>query len=782
MRDGRTEILYLAPWIDLGGSDKGTIDWFAGIDRNRFAPSLITTQPSPNRWVRRVEPYAEEIWVLPDLMVGDAMPEFILGFVESRGVEIVHVMNSRLGYDLLPDLATLERPPAVVAQLHAEELDHGGYVSYAAARYAQLIDRFSVISEHLADVLRDRYGVADERIEVIRLGADARGEFDPAHVEPIAGVGESAPAILWPGRLVEHKDPLLTLDVARALRERGAAFELHIVGDGWLREQVHARAEELGLDGVVRFHPPAQDIARWMAAADLTLMTSRFEGVPYVVYESLAMQVPVVAPALPGIAEVVDAGSGVLIDPRDDVDAYVDALEGLLGDAEHRRTMGERARARMLESFAIENASRAHEALYDRLLDGRPLVPGPAAPPVLPAQLSLPRAPPPERGVAVVIPCHGHGRHLEACVASVRAQTLPAAQIVVVDDASPDAETAAALDRLERDGDVTVVRLTVNGGPGAARNRGVERAASPYVLFLDADDLLLPEAIEELLTRLEVSANDVAFAYPNILHFGNRHDYDRKPDWNLYLLTFENFCAVTALFDARVFAQGVAFDEDLREGHEDWDLVLQIAERGGCGVRAHGPTFLYRKEGFSRVDTQHLAQRAYVDELRGRHGALYDRIGEIKAQWSPAVSLVLLGGGGALPHGTTCDLELLEAANAESLAEALAAVRGTFVAVVAPEGRALVERRDGVEQIVRALQGTDAAGFGVLAGVEGTPHRLALLGDEEGELVALAWRRSGAVGTSRPAELGIGASLLWDLAWAFEEREPLQWRALGSAA
>jgi hypothetical protein len=70
----------------------------------------------------------------------------------------------------------------------------------------------------------------------------------------------------------------------------------------------------------------------------------------------------------------------------------------------------------------------------------------------------------------------------------------------------------------------------------------------------------------------------------------------------------------------------------------------------------------------------------------------------------------------------------------------------------------------------------------VLAGVEGTPHRLALLGEEEGEMVALAWKRSGAVGASRPADLGVGASLLWDLAWAFEEREPLQWRALGAAA
>jgi hypothetical protein len=74
MRDDRTEVLYLAPWIDLGGSDKGTIDWFAGIDRARFAPSLITTQRSPNRWVHRVEPFAEEVWVLPDVMAGDDMP------------------------------------------------------------------------------------------------------------------------------------------------------------------------------------------------------------------------------------------------------------------------------------------------------------------------------------------------------------------------------------------------------------------------------------------------------------------------------------------------------------------------------------------------------------------------------------------------------------------------------------------------------------------------------------------------------------------------------------
>src|SRR3954469_6989773 len=391
MRDGRTEVLYLAPWIDLGGSDKGTVDWFAGIDRSRFAPSLITTQRSPNRWVHRVEPFAEEVWVLPDVMAGDDMPQFILGFVESRRVEVVHVMNSRLGIDLLPDLAALPRSPATVVQLHAEEPGHGGYVSYAAARYAGLVDCFSVSSDYLAATLRDRYDMPAQRIEVIRTGVDAGGEFDPAAALPIEGVGSSAPAILWPRRLVEQKDPLLTLEVAKLLRRRGVPFELHMVGDGWLRDEVHRRADELALRDVVRFHPPTQEIARWLAAADVTLMTSAYEGVPYVIYESLAMGVPVVAPALAGNAEVMDSDSGALIDPRDDAEAYAEALEALLGDPARRAARGERPRARILDSFAIETMGRKHEALYEQLAAARPAAPAPAPAVAQPAPLRLPR-------------------------------------------------------------------------------------------------------------------------------------------------------------------------------------------------------------------------------------------------------------------------------------------------------------------------------------------------------------------------------------------------------
>ncbi len=180
---GRTPILYIAPWVDLGGSDKGTIDWFKHIDRERWAPSIITTQPSLNRWLPELEPYAEEIWALPDLMPGREFPAFILSFIESREVKLVHIMNSRLGFDLLPDMRCLLDPPAVVVQLHAEEPDRSGYVRYVASRFGNLVDAFSVVSQQLGEAILD-YDIARSRVHVIRLGVDAHEEFNPDRIVP----------------------------------------------------------------------------------------------------------------------------------------------------------------------------------------------------------------------------------------------------------------------------------------------------------------------------------------------------------------------------------------------------------------------------------------------------------------------------------------------------------------------------------------------------------------------------------------------------------------------
>ena len=760
MTDGRTPILYIAPWVDLGGSDRGTIDWFRNIDRERWAASLITTTPSPNRWLRHVEPYAEEIWNLPDLMPGAAFPEFILGFIESRGVRLVHVMNSRLGYDLLPDMTCLPEPPAVVVQLHAEEPNKTGYVRYVSRRYGNLIDAFSVVSEDLKQTIVN-YEIPPSKIDVIYLGVDSEGEFDPGRVEPLELAENGAKRILWPGRLVEQKDPLLTMEALALARERGAEFVLDVVGDGHLKEPARERAEELGIADAIRWHPPSQEMARWYRSADLVLMTSLYEGIPLVVYEALAMGVPVVAPALPGNVEFMDADSGALVEPRDDPERYAEAIVSLLGDEERRRLMGERSRARMRQDFSLAEMGCRHDALYERLLSERtassrwrneelfgeedPAQREPAGPP--PAPLRLSRDPVPERTVGVIVPCYRHGIFLDACIASVKAQTLKPAAIVVVDDGSEDPETVEALARLDDDPEVTVLRQPRNAGPSAARNRALEQLDTSYFLPIDADDELLPDALERMLAQLEAAPADIGFVYPNAQHIGNRTDYYESPAYNLWLLMEQNYCPAPALFDRRAFeGTGVGYPEEIVVGHEDWDLVLQLAEREVRGVPADGPTFLYRKQGFSRVNAVDYGPESFEKTIKGRHPHLYRNRDAIKAKWAPALSVVLLDDEGCewdaeglsgLKGQTCLDFELLArcesgdaargvGASDESpgawLQTAIRSARGRWVLLLPRRAEAAFASPPFVEQLIHAFAANDGSAAVVLADAPGVPR------------------------------------------------------------
>jgi glycosyltransferase involved in cell wall biosynthesis len=807
--EGRTPILYIAPWVDLGGSDKGTIDWFKHIDRTRWAPSLITTQPSDNRWLHHVEPWAEEVWDLPDLMPGAEFPGFILGFIESRGVRVVHIMNSRLAFDLLPDLSCLREPPAVVVQMHAEEPDRSGYVRYVSTRYGNLVDAFSATSRQLRDAIA-AYDIPPSRVEVIYSGVDAEEEFNPELVRPLPDLDGDRPRILWPGRLVEQKDPMLTLDVLAAVKERGTGFTLHVVGDGHMAPDVRRRAAELGVIDSIRWHPPAQGMARWYRSSDLLLMTSVFEGVPYVIYEALAMGVPVVAPALPGNLEFMDEDSGVLVEPRDDVDRYADALADLLGDEERRRAMGERSRERMLSEFSLREMGRRHDELYERLLASRPATA--RATEVLeedeerfgsgdeaPAPLRLGRDPLPERTVGLIVPCYRHGIFLRDCIRSIKDQTLPPAAIVVVDDGSDDEETVRALAELEGDPDVKVLRQPANSGPSAARNLALRELDTNYVLPLDADDMLMPNALETMVEQLEAAPPDVGFIYPNPQHIGNRSDYVRSPAYNLWLLMGNNYCPAAALFDRRVFEAGAEYPEDVVFGHEDWDLVLQLAEREVYGRRAEGPTFLYRRRGFSRVNAVEYGPDSFHEAIKRRHPSLYRRRDLIKARWAPTMSILLLDEDDrawseadleGLPEQSCRDYELLTRGPDDGsprawLREAVATARGRWLAVLVPRAAAALRDRTLVEKLIRSLWGYEREALAVVLGEVPGLRRAGLsqLSDAERRDarpvgVMFARRREDA---AVRIELGLASAPIEDIVLNLQGIAPVLWRLVPAA-
>jgi len=670
-RDDRIPILYLAPWVDIGGSDKATIDWFRWLDRDRFAAALITTQPSPNRLLAEVRPYATEVWALPDLMPGDRFPRFIFEFIASRGIELVHIMNSRLGFDLLADLTSMHRRPATVVQLHVEEEDRSGYVRYVTTRYDNLVDAYSVTSHQLATAMAD-YQVPAVKRRVIHTGVDADGEYNCELIAAVA-LDEDRFHIVYPARLVDQKDPQLMLTVAAAVAAKHPHVRFHVLGDGPLQPALRARADELGLEDHVWFQGPKTDPRPWYAAAQALLMTSTFEGIPCTIFEAMAMRLPVVAPALPGVCELMAGSGSEPIDPRGDAGAYVRALSALIGDEGRRRAIAERGRRHVRERFGVDRMAAAHAELYEELLAARAARiaasasarPAPVAgddgdgdgedadalddqsrdEPLAMALadrlvlLSRPSCGQPL--VSIVVPCFNHGLFLPACLEAIRRQDYPALEVVVVDDGSTDPDTRAVIDAVQDEGWAHVIRLPVNGGPSAARNAALDVVGGRYVLPVDADNLLMPDAVTRLVAQLQGAGATIGFIYPNSQYFGNRNDYFEAPEYNLYALLRGNYCDTCSLFDRTVFDAGVRFAEDITLGHEDWDLMLQLASRGVSGEPARGKTQLYRKLGFTRSDSVEYARACFQKQIARRHPGIW-RDAAIKPRECPGLSVVVL--------------------------------------------------------------------------------------------------------------------------------------------
>jgi glycosyltransferase involved in cell wall biosynthesis len=674
--DGRIAICYLAPWVDYGGSDKGTIDWFRWLDRDRFAPLLVTTQPSENRRLVEVHRYAEEVWPLPEFLGGQHFSTAIFDLIHSRGVQVLHIMNSRIGFDLLPDLASLPKPPATVVQLHVEEPDRSGYVRYVTTRYGNLVDAFSVSSEHLAHTV-EGYDITPSKIHVIPTGVDAKGEFNPAHVPPIEAVRPGFFNILFPGRLAEQKDPLLMVEVIRRVVENHQNVRVHVVGDGPLESDVRECVRSAGLENHFIFHPPSRELARWYAACDLLLMTSVFEGVPYVIYEAMAMQLPIVAPALPGNVELMSGTAGILVDPRDDVDAYVRSVGNLIEDGTLAETLGRTGRIRALEHFSLRSMGDLHADLYDELLERRSSATSvPAGSSTKSAsmpewwqsfKIQIGSVPEREKGlrfstrpirgqplVSVVVPCFNHGRFLPECIDAIVAQDYEAIEVIIVDDASTDPTTTRVLADITLRDRVKVIHQPQNAGPSAARNRAIEEAMGRYILPVDADNILLPGAVASLVEQIQAAGEQVGFVYPNCQYFGTRDDYYQPPLFNLALLVTGNYCDTCSLIDREVFDSGFSYAEDIKLGHEDWDFVLTLAANGIYGEPARSKTLLYRKHGFTRSDAVEYASSSFHEEIPNRHPELFGgpwsvgRFGrwqgpaaEIKARHAPGLSIVM---------------------------------------------------------------------------------------------------------------------------------------------
>jgi glycosyltransferase involved in cell wall biosynthesis len=186
----------------------------------------------------------------------------------------------------------------------------------------------------------------------------------------------------------------------------------------------------------------------------------------------------------------------------------------------------------------------------------------------------------PESLVSVIIPCYQQGRFLAEAIESVLAQSHAEHEIIVVDDGSTDntAEVAARYTELH-------YLRQANHGSSSARNLGIRESYGNYVVFLDADDLLLPHALKTGISAL-AERSDCAMTFGSCRYVDACGSalpvYRRALDRDDYYLAFLRRCYVghpaAAMFRRCIFDAGAVFDESLPVC-SDYDFYLQVARK-----------------------------------------------------------------------------------------------------------------------------------------------------------------------------------------------------------
>ena len=185
------------------------------------------------------------------------------------------------------------------------------------------------------------------------------------------GVDAHVPLVLSVGRFHEQKDQETLLRAWRIVAGSHPEAVLAIVGSGGLAGRVRQAVTAAGTSHSVRLVSPRAALAEAYVDADVFALSSRWEGLPYVLLEAMAYGLPVASTDVDGIPEaVVDGVTGLLVPPQDPA-ALGTALEHLLSDPARRRRFGEAGRERVTAEFSLEQMVARISEVYSELADPR---------------------------------------------------------------------------------------------------------------------------------------------------------------------------------------------------------------------------------------------------------------------------------------------------------------------------------------------------------------------------------------------------------------------------
>lgn len=191
--------------------------------------------------------------------------------------------------------------------------------------------------------------------------------------------------------------------------------------------------------------------------------------------------------------------------------------------------------------------------------------------------------------ISVIIPAYNYGRFLDDCLKSVLEQSHKPDEIIVVDDESTD-DTKEVVAKYP---EVKYI-WQKNKGLSGARNTGIRAATSNYIMCLDADDMLRPDAIKEHLAI----ADEKSISQCGLMYFGTQVATFRPQGATKESLLMTNSVYCNSVFPKKAWEE-VEYDESetMRLGLEDWLFWIELAIRGYRVNTSNYISLLYRRHG-----------------------------------------------------------------------------------------------------------------------------------------------------------------------------------------
>lgn len=367
----KIRVAHVVHTLRVGGLEKFVVDLICLLDPDRFESILFCLDSGGALEDRLHRQGIKFVCLKKRNGIQWLLPIVLSVRIRAFGARIVHTHNlSGLVYG-----GVAGRLAGTKGLVHTE---HGRELEFYASRRARLLERLLVrlphrivaVSQPLVGELHRDQGVPISKMQLISNGVDTLGyapRSDPIFRAALGLMPEHR-VVGKIARLVAIKDHDTFLSAARLvlLKEPNARFL--IVGEGPLRQQLEAKACELGIESAVLFLGFRHDIPAILAVLDLFVLSSVSEGTSLTILEAMASGCPIVATNVGGNPYLIeDLKTGRLVPPGDPV-RMADAMLALLADPDRAAELGRRAASYVREHFGIRGAVAAYEALYDRVL------------------------------------------------------------------------------------------------------------------------------------------------------------------------------------------------------------------------------------------------------------------------------------------------------------------------------------------------------------------------------------------------------------------------------